>query len=165
MKSLLKGWNKKWVWSPNCLTAYYHSVYDKHAKLDAFASDTIYGHFICTLKTHISCGENNVSKKVVIFLSFFLSPWNNKSKLTSRGKLHHKSGYLALIEPKKKKKRRKGRKNNQQYFKRFIHKKLLFKVWVFRNILRWRGTPPCWDVPLIKIICYMCPPPRNCLES
>lgn len=72
MKSLLKGWNKKWVWSPICLTAYYHSVYDKHAKLDAFASDTIYGHFICTLKTHISCGENNVSKKVVkCFYHFF----------------------------------------------------------------------------------------------
>lgn len=103
MKSLLKGWNKKWVWSPICLTAYYHSVYDKHAKLDAFASDTIYGHFICTLKTHISCGENNVSKKVIIFfIIFFLSPWNNKSKLTSRGKLHHKSRYLALIGPKKK---------------------------------------------------------------
>lgn len=103
MKSLLKGWNKKWVWSPICLTAYYHSVYDNYAKLDAFASDTIYGHFICTLKTHISCGENNVSKKVVnFFIIFFLSPWNNKSKLTSRGKLHHKSRYLALIGPKKK---------------------------------------------------------------
>lgn len=142
MKSLLKGWNKKWVWSPICLTAYYHSVYDKHAKLDAFASDTIYGHFICTLKTHISCGENNVSKKASSQVRVF-----------------------SLNRTKKKKKRRKGRKNNQQYFKRFIHKKLLFKVWVFRNILRWRGTPPCWDVPLIKIICYMCPPPRNCLES
>lgn len=44
---------------------------DKHANLDAFASDTIYGHFICTLKTHISCGENNVSKKVVNFFSIF----------------------------------------------------------------------------------------------
>lgn len=72
IKSFLKGWNKKWVWSPICLTAYYHSVYDKHAKLDAFVSDTIYGHFICTLKTHISCGENNVSKKVVnVFIIFF----------------------------------------------------------------------------------------------
>lgn len=78
MKLLLKGWNKKWVWSFICLIVYYYLVYDKYVKLDVFVLDMIYGYFICMLKIYILCGENNVLKKVVnFFIIFFMGVFKN----------------------------------------------------------------------------------------